>query len=333
MNARKIGKYWHAWFNRREEPPNGRLVSMRSIVGFPVTQKKDADQIMRDLRRNWHKRKLIELTRGKAITLDAFRQEYISNRQDKSPDTLRADSLALRSLGDVIGHSIQIRMIDIRKIDMFKRMSLDRGLSPVSLSNYLRHVRAALNSAVEYGYLDKCPKIKMPEMEKKLPRILEPEEIKRILENAKTEDYEMWRIIHFTLWTACRRSEIISLKWECFTDDDMCSVRGKGNKTRRIAIQPEAKTALQPKMDIGPVFKQWHKDTISKRFHKICESCGIPNARFHDLRHTAATHMLRNGIKIEVIQKILGHADIRTTQIYAHVQDELIRKEMGKLKY
>ena len=67
-------------------------------------------------------------------------------------------------------------------------------------------------------------------------------------------------------------------------------------------------------------------------FKALADVCKI-NVRFDNLRHTAATHMIKNSIPLEIIQKILGHSDIRTTQIYAQIYDDVIAKEMSKLKY
>jgi site-specific recombinase XerD len=56
-------------------------------------------------------------------------------------------------------------------------------------------------------------------------------------------------------------------------------------------------------------------------------------AKFHSLRYSAATQMIASGISLDVIQKILGHAKIKTTQIYARIFDEIVAKEMQKLKW
>ena len=73
-------------------------------------------------------------------------------------------------------------------------------------------------------------------------------------------------------------------------------------------------------------------DEAKDIFKDLADACNI-KARFYNLRHTAATYMIKNSIPFEIIQKILGHSDIRTTQIYAQVYDDVIQKEMSKLKY
>ena len=72
--------------------------------------------------------------------------------------------------------------------------------------------------------------------------------------------------------------------------------------------------------------------TLSNYFRdKIVRKIGV-KARFHDLRHTAATTMLANGIDLEMVQKILGHTDIRTTQVYADILQENIKRQLSKMQ-
>ncbi len=160
-------------------------------------------------------------------------------------------------------------------------------------------------------------------------RIISPDDITKILEYSIKHQPEMNRIITFVLFTGCRRDEVVKARYE-HIQDDIVTVYGKGNKIRKVPLLPQAKSVLKNQA-IGKIFNFAHS-TISAYFKIIANTCGI-DARFHDLRHTAATQMLKNGIKLEVIQKILGHADISTTQIYAKVLEESIIEEMKKLSY
>lgn len=110
-------------------------------------------------------------------------------------------------------------------------------------------------------------------------------------------------------------------------------MRGKGAAERLVPLLPPVLQALKPvKKDIGPVFRQWHPDTVSKMFHALALLCGA-DARLHDLRHSCATYLLKSGVPMEYVQKILGHASIKTTQIYAEVLQEVMQKEMEKLRF
>ena len=71
-------------------------------------------------------------------------------------------------------------------------------------------------------------------------------------------------------------------------------------------------------------------DTYTHKFKKRARAIGIEDIHLHNTRHTAATYMLKSGIDIKVVQKILGHASVTTTEIYTDVLNEVIKKEMQK---
>jgi len=98
-------------------------------------------------------------------------------------------------------------------------------------------------------------------------------------------------------------------------------------------LLPMAQFAAGVQKDIGRIFRNPRSaDTISHRFKSICRSTDVIKAHFHNLRHTAATYFLAAGIDITMVQKILGHAALSTTQIYADVLQERLKAEMwGKL--
>jgi integrase len=168
----------------------------------------------------------------------------------------------------------------------------------------------------------------MLRVEKKLPRILTKGEIAKILRYARRNDYQMYRIILFALWTGARRSEILNAKWENYNEGSI-KLLGKGNKERTVPLLPMAQFATGTQKDIGRIFRNPRSaDTISHRFKNICRSTNVIKAHFHNLRHTAATYFLAAGIDITLVQKILGHAALSTTQIYADVLQERLKAEM-----
>lgn len=231
------------------------------------------------------------------------------------------------------GDDIIVRNINSRKIDLFKSSCLIRKLSPVSINTYLRHIRAAMNTAYEWQYLERPLKIKQIKIGYRRPIVLSHDERLKLLRYLRCTDFELYRIVVFALWTGMRREEIIKITWQN-KKNNMLRVIGKGDKERNVPLLPMALHAMGRKKDIGPVFVQWHKDTLSKKFKAAAIACELPdNITFHKLRHSAATQMLTSGIPIEVVQKILGHVDMRTTQIYAHVMDDLVENELKKLMY
>ena len=111
------------------------------------------------------------------------------------------------------------------------------------------------------------------------------------------------------------------------------ALQGKGRKTRTVPLAPQIVEILQPvRRDLGRVFPDWHPDTVSHKFGALAKACGI-KARLHDLRHTAATHMIASGISIRTVQQILGHESWNTTQLYTHVIADRLHEELSNFSY
>ncbi|MCP4352622.1 MAG: tyrosine-type recombinase/integrase [Desulfobacterales bacterium] len=297
-----------------------------------TSDEREAKRLFKIAKQEWLKGKIIKLNETDRITLNRFMEEYLkSRRHDLSSSTLRMDSIALRSFADSVG-DIPLRLINETHIEKFKSDCLARGVKKISVNSYLRQLKASLNNALDKGYIKAKIKIKKFRIGKRLPKILTSAEIKMISGYSAGHDPEMYRYIIFALWTGCRREEIRNLTWQK-TDGDTARIIGKGNRERIIYLLEPARDAMGEPKDIGPMFAQIHPDTITHRFKAICRACGIEDVHFHNLRHSSATKMVESGIPLEVIQKILGHSDIATTQIYAQIFDKTVKQEMQKLKF
>lgn len=327
----RYGTYY-ARFSRIESPPNGRLVSMKKIVGHAVTDERQAREVIRTLRKQWHKRKIIELSGSVSVSITELREKYEADpdRINLSEDTHRADKNALKQLADAIGNK-PVQSITRQDMKHFKEILIARGLSPYSINTYRRHINAALRWAKENGFTTRIPESKKMKTPDQLPRVLSKPELDSIMAACREVDGNLYRMATFALWTGSRRREVLGVTWPDVRGASVI-IRGKGKRERMIPLLPEAQEAMGEPRDIGPVFPKWHPDTVSHRFAEAAAKAGV-DARFHDLRHTSATNMLSNGIQLPVVQKILGHADMRTTQIYAKVVDELVAKEMKKLRF
>ena len=324
----KRSGFWHIRFSRDEKPPNGGTKSTKT------KDKKKANEILRIVLSDWHETKLIELNEhGKYVSLSQFKKTYLENRKDKAEDTRRADELALDRLQGVIGDK-KLPFIKNKDIDTFKNILLAQDLKENAINVYLRHIRAALNVAHDWKYIDEKLKIKMLKTPKRKPVTLTREEIKTVKEYAEKHDYEIYRYIVFALWTGCRRQEILHSKYQ-YIKNDMIRIIGKGDKERLVPLHdnPELRLVIG-RADIGPIFEQFHKDTISRRVKKIFRALNLSESlKFHCFRHSAATYMLDSDLNIVEVQKILGHSDIRTTLIYADVLEEKLKKSIQKLSF
>ncbi len=292
--------------------------------------KATAKRLYREIEREYLRGNIINLDLNAGTTLSEFKKFYVNDpeRADLSISTHRNDELSLRLFIEFIGDR-PLDYIGNDHIVKFKQACINKGNKPVTVNTYLTRIQAALNYAAENGFIKTVPKIKKFKLAKRLPRFILPEDVEKLLAEADKSKPEMARIIRFALFTGTRRGEIIKCRYE-HIKDGCIKVVGKGNKERLIPLVSYAKNVLAFQ-DFGKIFSYDHTSTLSNYFRGIARSAGI-KARFHDLRHTAATHMLSKGIPLEVVQKIMGHEDIRTTQIYGEVLPEVLKKQMRKLE-
>jgi len=295
--------------------------------------KAEAQQLFNALKKSELKKRIAFLDNEKRTTLKEFKKVFFLRHTDIEDDTIRAYDLGFKLLSDSIGENTLLSRINESKIDKFKKDCIIRGCKKVSINSYLRSVRVILNKAFRWKLLDKKVEFEFFKIGERLPKIIEAEDRKAILSYAKKNDYEMYRVILFALWTGCRRAEIARLQWQD-VQGDTCRIIGKGDKERVIPLLPKAQEAMGAKKDIGHVFIHWvDLNKYSKKFKVIARACNIKKRHLHNLRHTAGTAMLESGIPIEIVQEMLGHSDLSTTRIYARIRQEKLKKEMKKLSY
>ena len=138
--------------------------------------------------------------------------------------------------------------------------------------------------------------------------------------------------IQMLIFTGCRTGEILSLKWE-YIDFEKSCMNLPETKTgkRNILLNPTALSilaSLEKKSEYVFVSREEIKQitTIRLTWKKICKIAGLTDVRPHDLRHTFASYAINNGYSLPIIAKLLGHADTKTTERYAHVDEDPIKK-------
>lgn len=177
-----------------------------------------------------------------------------------------------------------------------------------------------------------------PRLERPLPRILEPEEVERMFEAAedRAASGELTTVRNLALLellygSGLRATELVSLpRGAVRPGQPFLMIRGKGSKDRLVPISSRAEAAVAKWNELSPGGSPWlfpsGKTHLSRvRLFQIVRAmaadAGIPPERVspHVLRHAFATHLLSGGADLRVLQSLLGHADIATTQIYTHV--------------
>lgn len=220
-----------------------------------------------------------------------------------------------------------------------------RGLAISTMNQHLACLRSFFGFLVaRVNYLDFDPTsgVDMTRIPKRLPKYLTREESVKLLSAIDGANRERdYAIIYMFLVSGMRVSELVSLDVDDIRHSDdlhFASIRGKGNKERRVYFSDECMDVLQSYLDVREQKYSPCKDAekalfLSKKHNRISIDsvqvlvkkamlgAGLPSYSPHKLRHTSATLMLENGIDVRTIQEALGHAQLSTTQIYTHVSD------------
>jgi integrase/recombinase XerD len=240
-------------------------------------------------------------------------------------------------------------------------VSLDeRGFKASSLARRLSAVRQLYRFLYAEGKRSDDPAavLEGPKRARTLPKVLSIADVDGLLVRAKQAADDATQapaarlraarllcLLEVVYATGLRVSELVALPASAARRDQrMLVVRGKGGKERLVplnqaakramadylALRAEAKTADAQSKWLFPSFgEQGHitRQHFARELKALGAACGISPARLspHVLRHAFASHLLHNGADLRVVQTLLGHADISTTQIYTHVLEERLK--------
>lgn len=215
------------------------------------------------------------------------------------------------------------------------------------------HYLTVFNSFYKYlVFMDKiksnpCDGIKAPKLEKKLPTYLTNKEIAKLfnIRLTKPVDYRNKAILEVMYATGARISEVINLELNQI-DFEECIIRvvGKGKKERIIPLDDVAIEALDNYINnyrpfliknetCNYVFLNKNGEKISRQMifkilKNLANKAGITKEISpHTLRHSFASNLLNNGADLRVIQELLGHENLETTEIYSHLQNKKIKDD------
>ena len=241
----------------------------------------------------------------------------------------------------------------------FLKSLVERGFKASSLARRLSAVRQLYRFLYAEGKCSDDPAavLEGPKRGRALPKVLSIAEVDGLLAQARKnmEDAEqppagrlraarLLCLLEVVYATGLRVSELVALPASAARRDQrMLVVRGKGGKERLVPLNQAAKRAMAeylklyadagsaaPSKWLFPSFgEQGHltRQHFARELKALGSSCGIAPARLspHVLRHAFASHLLHNGADLRVVQTLLGHADISTTQIYTHVLEERLK--------
>lgn len=275
---------------------------------------------------------------------------YLKLERNYSPNTIDAYRHDLHLLlNHLSGQGLTPIDVKLDHLQRFAAWIHERGIGPKSQARILSGVRTFYHYLVVDGYLEVDPTelLESPHLPKHLPEYLTTEEVDRLeaaIDLTSAEGHRNRAIIEVFFSCGLRVSELVELKLSnLFLNERFMRVVGKGGKERLVPISQRAVGELElwfddrRQMRIKPgeddyVFlnRRGHHLTrtmILIMVKRLGEAAGIKkNLSPHTLRHSFATALLRGGADLRVIQVLLGHADIATTEIYTHMDDESLRQ-------
>lgn len=278
--------------------------------------------------------------------------QYLKLEKSLSPNTLDAYQTDLEKLLRFLeGEDIGILDVTLDDLQRFAAGLHDISIHPRSQARILSGIKSFFHFLVMADYLEGDPSelLEGPKIGFKLPEVLTVEEIDLIIETVDMDKKEGQRnrAILETLYSCgLRVSELCNLKLsDLYFDEGFIKVEGKGNKQRLVPISPRAIKEIrywlldrnQGKIKQGfedYVFLARWGNNISRImvFHlikELAEKAGITkNISPHTFRHSFATHLLEGGANLRAIQSMLGHESIATTEIYTHIDRNMLRSEI-----
>ncbi len=278
---------------------------------------------------------------------------YLRLEKSFSINTLDAYRTDLQKLLNYYSdHGIDFRTVSLEQLDHFAAWLIDKGITQRSIGRILSGVRSFYRFLVLERELETDPTelLESPRLGKHLPEVLSIGEIDAIeaaIDLSRNEGVRDYAIVEVLYSCGLRVSELCNLKFsDLFLSDGYIHVHGKGNKDRLVPISHTAIDRLKAwfeirlSADIKPgeedfIFislargKHLSRITVFYNIKQYAALAGITkNLSPHTFRHSFATHLLQGGANLRVIQAMLGHESIGTTEIYTHIDRQHLREEI-----
>ena len=249
----------------------------------------------------------------------------------------------------IFGNFTEATDITKQAVEAFLQDLHSRQFAPKTIARKLSVIKEFCKFLYSEKVINDNPaqNILTPKQEKPLPKFLSPEEITSLIETAAaSDDYRIQRIavmIELMYATGMRVSELVALPITAVNfDKGQVTIFGKGSKERIVPMAKRAGDTLQKYAELRQEFikKNSHsnylfpsltavdghltRDAFYKDLKKLAAECGIYPSRIspHVLRHSFATHLLNNDADLRSVQKMLGHENITTTEIYTHITSQ-----------
>jgi integrase len=316
---------------------NGKRTSISTKTAF----KKDALKFLSGFSKILEGKQSAEIN---SISLKSFSWEFLKYSESihswkTTLDYKSTFNEMKKYFGDIL-----LTEFNQRNIEEFIQYKI-RKVSLYSGRRHLINIKAMFNKAVAYGHLESNPaknikRIKPPE---KLPLFFTEEEFNKLLNVIDNPDWK--DIVEFAVSTGFRQMEILNLHKKQFNKQDRMIILDNHfhtTKSRKIRNMPLNKRAFEivsrrVEQEKGELIftlngEEILQDNLQDKFRKYVKAAELnPKLTFHCLRKTFASWLVQRGVSIYEVSKLLGHSDIKVTEIYAHLKPDNLRNAVELL--
>jgi len=302
--------------------PNGKR--KREKVG---PSKKQAELVLKKRRVQIAERKFFDIKREERISFDEMPKEYLEVYSRPNKRSSWRDEISIGHLTAFFGNKTiqEITPLDVEKYKQ-KRV---KEVSPSTVNREITCFKHIFNKTKEWKKIKENPiaSVRLFKVDNKRIRYLEKEELARLIDTCPNY---LRPIVIVAFNTGMRKSELLHLKWNDidFRNKIIYLVQTKNREVREIPMTDLVfKTLLKVRKNPNSAYVFCKKDGCPYRdirggFTNALKRAGIRDFRFHDLRHTFASHLVMAGVDLKTIQKLLGHKTFEMTLRYSHLSPD-----------
>jgi site-specific recombinase XerD len=290
-----------------------------------------------------------KLSPGWEEALSRFDREL--RRRGGADSTRRAYRTDLRGLGAWAGErGLDPTDVGYKHLRSYAAALSERGAKKSTVARKLASTRSLFDHLVRTGELTQNPAelLPSPKREQRLPRVLDPDQMRRLLERIPASDPLAIRdraLFEVAYSCGLRCEEIVDLDLgDLDFESERVRVDGKGGKVRMVPVGEPAQRALErylsvarpaiaddpdePALFISRRGRRLSPSDVRRRLERWVREAAIAGrVSPHALRHSFATHLLEGGADLRSIQELLGHSSVSTTQIYTRVEPSRLRRQ------
>jgi site-specific recombinase XerD len=270
------------------------------------------------------------------LTLQQFNQQYMEwSQSTRLPSTFRAERLALQKLLASAGPKTKITALTPQHLDTLTAELRKAGLTVTSVNHFSRHLKSIFSRAEAWQLVKENPfrKVKLIRQQQGPPRRLTVAELPKLF--SKITDPELESLVRAYLATGRRRSELLSLTWDCIdlVQGRYYVAKSKDHLSRWYPISKAFRAVLDaiPQPHNGFIFRWRSPDTATHLVKQAFKEAGFPDLHLHHLRHSFGAMFIEAGGDLRTLMELMGHRQISTTLIYTRLTNDHLSKEIDRV--